>query len=66
MGSTVFVSSERMSDLLSEEDKEFARTTKVQYAPRPYVWVAPSKSRSDGLGIVPDGLELSLQDLPPI
>lgn len=31
-GSTVFVSSYRMFDILTEEDKEFARTTKVQYA----------------------------------
>lgn len=31
-GSTVFVSSYKMYDILSEEDKEFARTTKVQYA----------------------------------
>lgn len=34
-GSTAFVSSYRMYDILSEEDKEFARTTKVQYAPHP-------------------------------
>ena len=34
-GSTAFVSSYRMYDLLSEADKEFARTTKVQYAPHP-------------------------------
>jgi alpha-ketoglutarate-dependent taurine dioxygenase len=31
-GSTVFVSSYRMYDILSDEDKEFARTTRVQYA----------------------------------
>lgn len=29
-GSTAFVSSYKMYDLLSEEDKKFARTTKVQ------------------------------------
>lgn len=34
-GSTAFASSYRTYDLLSEEDKEFARTTKVQYAPHP-------------------------------
>lgn len=33
-GSTAFVSSYKMYDLLSEADKEFARTTKVQYAPQ--------------------------------
>lgn len=65
-GSTAFVSSYKMYDLLSEEDKEFARTTKVQYAPHPYVWMSPSKSRSDGLGLVSDGLELPYSELPPI
>ena len=65
-GSTAFVSSYRMYDVLSEEDKEFARTTKVQYAPHPYVWMSPSKSRSDGLGIVSDDLELPHSELPPI
>lgn len=65
-GSTAFVSSYKMYDLLSEEDKEFARTTKVQYAPHPYIWMSPAKSRSDGLGMESDGLELAYTDLPPI
>jgi alpha-ketoglutarate-dependent taurine dioxygenase len=65
-GSTAFVSSFKMFDLLSEEDKEFARTTKVQYAPHPYIWMSPARSRSDGLGLVSDGLELDCTSLPPI
>ncbi|WPH03063.1 Hypothetical protein R9X50_00593700 [Acrodontium crateriforme] len=65
-GSTVFVSSEKMYDLLSEEDKEFARTTRVQYAPHPYIWMANSQSGSDGLGLVSDGLELPYSELPEI
>jgi alpha-ketoglutarate-dependent taurine dioxygenase len=65
-GSTAFVSSFKMFDLLSEEDKEFARTTKVQYAPHPYIWMSPARSRSDGLGLVSDGLELDYTSLPPI
>jgi len=65
-GSTVFVSSYKMYDILSEEDKEFARTTKVQYAPHPYVWMSPSKSRSDGLGLVSEGFELPQSELPDI
>lgn len=65
-GSTAFVSSYKMFDLLSEQDKEFARTTKVQYAPHPYVWMSNAKSRSDGLGLVSDGLELSHSNLPTI
>lgn len=65
-GSTAFASSYRMYDLLSPEDKEFARTTKVQYAPHPYIWMSPAKSRSDGLGMESDGVELNYDDLPPI
>lgn len=65
-GSTAFVSSYKMYDLLSEEDKEFAHTTRVQYAPHPYIWMSPAKSRSDGLGMVSEGLELDASQLPPI
>nr|POE79314.1 putative dioxygenase [Quercus suber] len=65
-GSTAFVSSYRMYDLLSDEDKEFARTTRVQYAPHPYIWMANARSRSDGLGLVSDGLELPPTELPPV
>ncbi|KAF2007464.1 Clavaminate synthase-like protein [Amniculicola lignicola CBS 123094] len=65
-GSTAFVSSYKMYDLLSEEDKRFARGTKVAYAPHPYIWMSPAKSRPDGLGMESDGLELPLSDLPPI
>jgi len=65
-GSTAFVSSYRMYDLLSEADKDFVRTTKVQYAPHPYIWMSKAKSRSDGLGMVSEGLELPYSELPPI
>jgi alpha-ketoglutarate-dependent taurine dioxygenase len=65
-GSTAFVDSFKMFDLLSEEDKEFARTTRVQYAPHPYIWMSQAKSRSDGLGMVSEGLELPYDQLPPI
>ncbi|KAK4503002.1 hypothetical protein PRZ48_006429 [Zasmidium cellare] len=65
-GSTVFVSSYRMYDLLSEEDKHFARTTRVQYAPHPYIWMSGAKSKTDGLGLLSEGLELPYEQLPPI
>lgn len=65
-GSTAFVSCYKMYDLLSETDKEFARTTKVQYAPHPYIWMSPCKSRSDGLGLISSGAELPLDALPPV
>lgn len=66
LGTTAFVSGQRMYNMLSEEDKEFVRGAKVEYAPHPYIWMSPAKSRSDGLGMVSDGLELPLSELPPI
>ncbi|GAB7343639.1 hypothetical protein MBLNU457_1633t1 [Dothideomycetes sp. NU457] len=65
-GSTAFVSSYKTYDLLSPADKEFVRTTKVQYAPHPYIWMSSAKSRSDGLGLVSQGKELPLSELPPV
>ncbi|KUJ19019.1 Clavaminate synthase-like protein [Mollisia scopiformis] len=66
LGTTAFVSGQNMYNLLSEEDKEFVRNAKVEYAPHPYIWMSPAKSRSDGLGMISEGLELPLSDLPPI
>ncbi|KAI1649064.1 Clavaminate synthase-like protein [Daldinia loculata] len=66
LGTTAFVSGYTMYDLLSDVDKELARTSCVEYAPHPYVWISNAKSRSDGLGMVTQGLEIPLDDLPPI
>ena len=66
LGTTAFVSGQRMYELLSEEDKEFVRGAKVEYAPHPYIWMSPAKSRSDGLGMVSEGKELLATDLPPV
>ncbi|KAJ5010443.1 putative dioxygenase [Colletotrichum sp. SAR 10_99] len=66
LGTTAFVSGYAMYDNLSPEDQEFVRTTKVEYAPHPYVWMSSAKSRSDGLGLVSEDKEVPLSDLPPI
>ncbi|THV55982.1 hypothetical protein BGAL_0001g00440 [Botrytis galanthina] len=66
LGTTAFVSGQNMYDLLSEEDKEFVRGAKVEYAPHPYIWMSPARSRSTGLGMVSDGKELPLSELPPV
>jgi len=66
LGTTAFVSGYAMYDRLSEEEKEFVRTSKVQYAPHPYVWMSAAKSLSDGLGLYSDGTELAYSELPPI
>lgn len=66
LGTTAFVSSYTMYDQLSPQDKEFARTTKVEYAPHPYIWMSGAKSRSDGLGMVSEGKEIPISSLPPV
>ncbi|KAF7892968.1 uncharacterized protein EAF02_000506 [Botrytis sinoallii] len=66
LGTTAFVSGQNMYNLLSEEDKEFVCGAKVEYAPHPYIWMSPARSRSTGLGMVSDGNELPLSELPPV
>lgn len=66
LGTTAFVSGQNMYELLSEKDKEFVRGAKVEYAPHPYVWMSPARSRSDGLGLITEGLELPREELPPV
>jgi xanthine dioxygenase len=66
LGTTAFVSGNKMYELLSEEQKEFVRTSKVEYAPHPYIWMSQAKSMSDGLGLNSEGLELPASELPPI
>lgn len=66
LGTTAFVSGYTMYDILSEEDKRFARTTKVQYAPHPYIWMSNAKSLPTGLGMHSEGLELPRSELPAV
>lgn len=66
LGTTAFVSGQTMYDILSDEDKKFVRGAKVEYAPHPYIWMSSARSRSDGLGIISEGLELPPSDLPPV
>lgn len=66
LGTTAFASGYAMYDCLSPKDQEFVRTTRVEYAPHPYIWMSKAKSRPDGLGLVSEGKELPLADLPPV
>lgn len=66
LGTTAFVSGYAMYDLLSPQEQKFVRTTRVEYAPHPYVWMSGAKSRSDGLGLLSEGREIPLTDLPPV
>jgi len=66
LGTTAFVSGYAMYDILSDADKAFVRTSRIEYAPHPYIWMSKAKSRTDGLGLLSEGLELSDEELPPI
>ncbi|KZZ98835.1 Taurine catabolism dioxygenase TauD/TfdA [Moelleriella libera RCEF 2490] len=66
LGTTAFVSGYSMYDNLSPEDQEFARTTTVEYAAHPYIWMSEAKSRSDGLGLHSQDKELPVSALPAI
>lgn len=66
LGTTAFASGYKMFDLLSAEQKDFVLNSKIEYAPHPYVWISSAKSRSDGLGMESEGLEVSLDQLPQV
>ena len=55
-----------MFDRLPPEQKDFVQTSEIEYAPHPYVWISSAKSRSDGLGIVSESKEVTIESLPPI
>ncbi|KAK8100124.1 sulfonate dioxygenase [Apiospora kogelbergensis] len=63
-GATAFYSGARAFDLLTDEEKEFALNTTVQYAPRAYEWMLDCKATDDGLTIARPGREKVLEDLP--
>lgn len=65
LGTTAFVSGEAMYARLPPADQALARTTRVEYAPHPYVWMSSARARPDGLGLVSEGREVPLADLPP-
>jgi xanthine dioxygenase len=65
LGATAFVSGYRAFRDLSAEQQRFALSTVARYAPHPYVWIRQAKARSNGLGIVSEGKELTRDALPP-
>ncbi|CAN8102518.1 unnamed protein product [Discula destructiva] len=66
LGTTAFVSGAEMYRQLSAADQELARTTRVEYAPHPYIWMSGARARSTGLGLETEGKEIPLDKLPPI
>ncbi|KAJ5180952.1 hypothetical protein N7492_004162 [Penicillium capsulatum] len=66
LGTTAFVSGQQMFERLSPADKEFVQTSKVEYAPHPYIWMSSARALPTGLGLHSEGRELPESDLPPI
>lgn len=63
-GATCFFSGAQAFKNLSEEDKEFALNTTVEYAPHPYIFISSAKATWDGLTMVSEGKERDFKDLP--
>lgn len=64
LGTTAFVSGRAMFEDLTPEQKSLAVRTKVRYAPHPYVWMSKARSNTLGLGLVNEGKEFGLSELP--
>jgi alpha-ketoglutarate-dependent taurine dioxygenase len=64
LGTTAFVSGSKAFDLLSAPQRVWALKTMVRYAPHPYVWMRNARARSNGLGLLSEGLELRRDELP--
>ena len=64
LGTTAFISGAQMFDELDPSHRSLAARMTVCYAPHPYVWMAPSRSNSVGLGMETEGKELPLEQLP--
>ncbi|RLV96096.1 hypothetical protein JA1_000636 [Spathaspora sp. JA1] len=64
-GATCFISGAQAFNNLSDDDKQFALDTIVEYAPHPYIFISPAKATSDGLTMVSEGKEMELSELPP-
>ncbi|PKK45329.1 hypothetical protein CI102_10127 [Trichoderma harzianum] len=48
------------------KDKAFVRSTRVEYAAHPYIWMGRAKSHPTGLGLISEGKELDDEQLPPV
>jgi xanthine dioxygenase len=64
LGTTAFVSGVKAFELLSPTQRDWVSKTKARYAPHPYVWMRNARARSNGLGLVSEGRELSRAELP--
>lgn len=64
LGATCFFSGQQAYDRLSDEEKQFAVNTTVEYPPHPYIFISPAGATSDGLTMVSEGKELAFDKMP--
>ncbi|KAA1477211.1 Clavaminate synthase-like protein [Dentipellis sp. KUC8613] len=65
LGTTAFVSGRTAFEIMPERMKSVAVRARVRYAPHPFVWMAPARAMSTGLGLETEGREKPLGELPP-
>ncbi|KAI9731053.1 MAG: hypothetical protein M1834_005516 [Cirrosporium novae-zelandiae] len=65
-GRTAFFSNFQLYELLNDEEKKMCDNSWVEYAPHPYMWIENCKANSNGLGLVTQGKEHTLAELPEI
>lgn len=52
-------------EILPPALKSLAVRSRVRYAPHPFIWMAPARALSNGLGMESEGREQPLDELPP-
>lgn len=62
-GLTAFISNVQAYDLMTDDEKNIADNSWVEYPPYPYQWISRCKGNSNGLGLVNQGQELSIEEL---
>ncbi|XP_014556027.1 hypothetical protein COCVIDRAFT_38263 [Bipolaris victoriae FI3] len=64
-GLTAFISNVQTYNMMTPEEKNLADHSWIEYAPHPYQWMSDCKGHPNGLGVVSQGKEKPLADLPP-
>lgn len=64
LGATCFISGQQAFERLSEEEKQYALHTTVEYPPHPYIFISLARATSDGLTMVSEGKELPFDKMP--
>ncbi|KAF7443980.1 TauD Probable taurine catabolism dioxygenase [Pyrenophora tritici-repentis] len=64
-GLTAFFSNVQTYGMMTEDERQIADHSWVEYAPHPYQWMGDCKAQPTGLGLVSEGKEKTLGELGP-